>query len=464
MAARSKAVRALWVLSLLGVAAILATVLLLLSIKHRVVAGHRDRELAASERHAEQCADLLRAGALLARLRGLAARHPGITSLAEIAEEVRASLCDLDDVRSEEHEFHALVVDDKLQPIWPPQGKDDLDLRPCARHILEGEERVYTLRHKCAPKGERLCLCFTAPVQQEGRLLGGLVVHRQLAPVEHLFTTLDREMTWALLLAQAILLAILGTIAYSARTAIARAKRQRAKDERLLALGNLAAGVAHEIRNPLNTIALTCRYLERLITKGTNDPALRAEAHTNFEVVASELARLTRTLDEVVLLAKPAELDLRECDLDAVVDGTLALFAREFEEGKVQLVRERGGPLPVRGDHDRLSQVFSNVIRNSIQAMRDGGTLSVTSRRVNGRARVTFTDTGHGIPTADLPRIFEPYFTTKRSGLGLGLALSLRIVEDHGGSLEVANQPNGGALVTVDLPIQSDPCEAPHGR
>jgi len=465
MAARQGTARALWVLSILGVAAIAATVVLVLSIKKRVMAQHKAGRLAANVRYAEECADLLRSGAVLAQLHDLVARHPNISSLAEVAHELPEALPNIEDVRLGEHGFHVLVVDEKTQPLWPPVRAGDRDLTDCARHILEGGERVSVLPHDCLARGNApSCLCFTSPIRRAGKLLGGLVVHRDLAPTEHLFTRLDRQMTWALLFSQAALFVALAAIAWSATRAIARAERRRAKDERLIALGNLAAGVAHEIRNPLNTIALTCRYLERLIAQGAHAPALRAEAHANFEVVASELGRLTRTIDNVVLLAKPTDLDLAPCDLEALLDQTLALFAREFGEARVQLRRDHAGPLPVRCDADRLGQVFANIIRNSVQAMRDGGTLAVTTERANGTARVAFADTGPGIPPADLPRIFEPYFTTKRSGLGLGLALSLRIVEAHGGSLSVANQPSGGALVTVELPAQPEPSETQNAQ
>lgn len=465
MASSVKGTRALWVLASLGIAAIVATVGLLLSIKHRAVAQHRAAGIQANVRYAEQCAELLSSGALLARLRALADRRPNIASLLEIRDEIRGEFSDATVNRLTHDEFFILVVDDKLQPVWPPAAEAGRDLRACARHILDGEEKVFVLPHDCLQRGEApACLCFTAPVQRDGVLIGGLVVHRMLASPGRLFTSLDRQMTRALIFAQAVLLVVLAAIALSARKAIARAEQERAKDARLVALGSLAAGVAHEIRTPLNTIALTCRYIERLIAKGSTDPSLRAESHTSFEIIASELARLSRALDDVVMLARPSELDARPCDLACVLDDTLALFARELQEAHIQLARHGSGPLPINGDPDRLSRVFANIVRNSVQAMRDGGTLTVTAEATGGQARVAFADTGPGIPAADLARIFEPYFTTKRSGLGLGLALSLRIVEAHGGTLSVANQPAGGAIVTVQLPIRPEPREAAHGK
>lgn len=463
MPASLKAGRALWWLSLLGVAAIVATVVVLLRIERRVIREHRSLVLKGSVRYAEQCAELLRGGVLLARLRALVARHPQLTSLLEIADEVGAELGDIEEAGAGAHDFHVLVVDERLQRVWPPAREDDADLLACARHILEGDERVYVLPHGCAATGETpSCLCFTSPIQKGGQLVGGLVIHRQLAPVADHFTALDSKMTWVLIVSQSVLLVALGAIACSARRAIASAERQRAKAERLAALGNLAAGVAHEIRNPLNTIALTCRYLERLIVKGTDDAALRTEANTNFEIVAGELARLTRTLDDFVLLAKPTAMDLRPCDLGSVLDHTLALFAREFEQANVRLERRGSGPLPVRGDTDRLSQVIGNILRNALQAMRDGGTLTITSQEADGTASVAFADTGPGIAAAHLPHIFEPYFTTKRAGLGLGLALSLRTMEAHGGTLSVRNRPEGGVLVTMTLPLQPPTRETDH--
>jgi signal transduction histidine kinase len=279
-----------------------------------------------------------------------------------------------------------------------------------------------------------------------------VVIHKDIAPLGGAFSALDRTMTWTVIVTQLVLLLALAAIAYSAHRAIAEAERHRAELERLGSLGNLAAGIAHEVRNPLNTIALTCRYIERLLEQSSQEAPLRAEVNRNFEIVASELGRLTRTLDDFLLLAKPISPPATECDLDALVDDALAPFTHEFEAANVRLVRERGRPVRILADPDRARQVFANIIRNGVQAMRDGGTLTVATEVAHGQARVAFADTGSGISPKHLHRIFEPYFSTKRSGLGLGLALSLRIVQAHGGTIDAANRPGGGAVLTVSLP------------
>jgi two-component system sensor histidine kinase HydH len=151
-------------------------------------------------------------------------------------------------------------------------------------------------------------------------------------------------------------------------------------------------------------------------------------------------------------------MQLTGTDLDNVVDEALTLFRRDLDSHHVELQRERGKAVRVAADPDRLCQVFANIVRNAIEAMPEGGTLSVATSVEADRARVTFTDTGTGIVAQDLPRVFRPCFTTKRSGLGIGLALSLRTIAAHGGTLEASSQAGRGATFTVALPT-----EASHG-
>ena len=461
-----KARRALWALWGLGVAAIAATVVLILGIEHRTIALHEAMERATIIELAKQrCEDLK--GVLLSHITPLLDRRGAeVASLLELATEVRAELASFATLKEAGQGVHMLVVDEKLQPIWPIPREGEHDLRPCARHLLEQRECSFVLPRDAERSGRMpKFLCCTYPIRRHGQPLGGIVIHRELDdPMRDVFASLSRKMTLTVVITQSVLLLVLGAVACFARKAVEAAERHAADGDRLAAVGNLAAGVAHEVRNPLNTIALTTRYLERLIGRSTLDPELRAEANKNFEIVAAELGRLTRTLDNFVLLAKPADLALRDCDLTAVADETLALFARELAEAGVRLLRQEAEPLPVRGDGDRLGQVFSNIIRNAMQAMPDGGTLSVATEAADGFAHVRFADTGQGVSPDHLHRVFEPYFSTKRSGLGLGLALSRRIAEAHGGTLEASNPPGGGALFAVRIPIRPNPGEAGHAR
>ena len=445
--------RVLCLFSALGVAAILVTVVLLLAIERRFIARNRAEDRAAHIENARQRCDILK-GVLLARIQRIVNRHPDAVSLLEVAAEVKAELATFSGLVETAQGVHTIVVDEKLQTIAALDPKTDADLSKCARHVLEEEERVYTLPREAEAAGAMPDqLCYTSPIRRGGTLLGGIVIRKDLDPIGDPFGALGRTMTWTVILSQALLFVLLAAIAILAHRALAEAERRRAEDERLAALGNLAAGIAHEIRNPLNTISLTCRYIERLIGQCAQAQPLRAEVNRNFEIISGELGRLTRTLDDFLLLAKPASLDLGACDVEALVDEALALFASEFEEARIRLVRHRGGPIPVAADADRLRQVFANIIKNGIQAMADGGTLAVTTEQADGMARVRFADNGPGIGPAHLHRIFEPYFSTKRSGLGLGLSLSLKIVRAHGGTIEVANQPGGGAVFGVSLPL-----------
>ena len=452
MARRRTPRRALCLFSALGAAAVVVAMVLLLVIQRRVIRAEHAREHAMAVEHARSRCDLLR-NVLMARLEALVAERPQILSLAELRDELSAVLDHFEPLHETGQGFHALIVDEQLQPVTAFDPADEAVLCKCSVHLRDGEPRVYTLPPDAEARGEMPTrLCYTCPLERDGRFLGGLIIHRELDPAGEAFDAAHRQMTWTVVVTQLVLLAALAAVAVTGHRALAEAERDRAADERLAALGNLAAGIAHEIRNPLNTIGLTCRYLERFAGKSVTDPEARGELNCNFEIVASEVGRLTRTLDDFLLLAKPAEMDTAPCDLDAIVDDALALYAHELDEAKVQVERQRNGELRVQADAERLQVVFTNVIKNAIQAMCNGGTLTVASRRADGQAVVAFADTGPGIPDHVLDHLFEPYFSTKRAGLGLGLALSQKIVGAHDGTIDAVNRPGGGAAFTIRLP------------
>ncbi len=232
------------------------------------------------------------------------------------------------------------------------------------------------------------------------------------------------------------------------------------RDRRLAALGNLAAGVAHEIRNPLNAIGMG---LQRLLREWRLAPAEdQAEYARLGGVLQGEVNRLNEMVERFLQLARPARVNLGTCPVEQHL-GELLTLVREEAAAKgiaVETVLALNGAT-ARLDCRQVHQALLNIIVNAFQAMSKGGTLRLTARTAEGRLEVTIQDTGQGIAPEHLDRIFEPYFTTKEGGTGLGLALAQRIVEAHGGGITVDSRPGMGSTFRIRLPLAGPP-EAPH--
>ena len=230
--------------------------------------------------------------------------------------------------------------------------------------------------------------------------------------------------------------------------------------ERLAALGQMAAGLAHEIRNPLGSIKGAAQVLEP-IGQQSNDSSIREF----LNIIVEEVDRLNKIVSQFLDYARPYRGDPKPLDVNDVVRRTLHLLPREEGPNKTEIVTTLVDGLPqVRADAEQLRQVFLNLSINAIQAMPRGGTLHVSSslRRSTRRGvaaaflEVRFRDSGAGIPAGDLKNLFIPFFTTKEKGTGLGLPISQRIIENHGGTIEVRSKPGAGATFTVLLPIEAD--------
>jgi signal transduction histidine kinase len=226
---------------------------------------------------------------------------------------------------------------------------------------------------------------------------------------------------------------------------------------RLAAIGKLTAGVGHEVKNPINAMVVHLELLRGKLAPGGLEAFGGARRHV--DILAGEMQRLDRVVQTLADFSRPMELHLREHDLRQVVGVVMELTAAEMEEQGVSITVE-GPPEPmtVRADAELMQQAVLNLLLNGMQAMPGGGALRVMMRREHQFAVVEVIDEGEGIPPELLPRIFELYFTTKPKGSGIGLAMTYRILQLHGGAMEVrsnadASSPERGTVFTFRLPI-----------
>jgi PAS domain S-box-containing protein len=232
----------------------------------------------------------------------------------------------------------------------------------------------------------------------------------------------------------------------------AKAMEERTRQvEKLAAVGTLAAGLAHEIRNPLNGAQLHVAFLERAIRKKGGDPDMLDAAH----VVADEIKRLARLVSEFLDFARPKPLELKTISLFRMCDHVRTMVLPLAEEAHVSLVNDLPSTdIEFQADPQKLEQVFLNLLHNAVQALQPsgGGTVVFRGRRQPRHILFEVEDDGPGLPSPDAP-IFDAFFSTKENGTGLGLAITHRIVTDHRGTIEVVSRP-GKTLFRTTLPLE----------
>jgi len=235
-----------------------------------------------------------------------------------------------------------------------------------------------------------------------------------------------------------------------------RLRGQLVAAERLAAVGRMSAQVAHEIRNPLSAIGLNVELLNDEVQRHV-PPEAGAEAQSLVRAVMNELERLRIVTDGYLQLARLPKPQFQDTDLNQMVAELMAMLSQEMKAHHIEVVLELASP-PLRAwaDPGQLRQALLNIIRNSREAMSQGGTLRIGTEAQGDHSRIWVSDTGGGIPAEHLPRIFEPFFTTKSEGTGLGLSLTRQIVDDHQGSVAATSAPQGGTTMVIDLP-QSAP-------
>ena len=248
-----------------------------------------------------------------------------------------------------------------------------------------------------------------------------------------------------------------------------RATQETIDSERFSALTLLAAGVAHEVGNPLNSLDIHLQLMQRQIRKlpAKSRPALGE----SVAVARGEVARLDQIITQFLLAIRPQPLDLRPANINHIVGETLSFLSAEIQARDILVESELDKNLPQIGlDSEQIKQAFYNVSRNAFQAMKSGGILRIRTFADETHANVSFSDTGGGISPENISRIFEPYFTTKSDGNGLGLLIVRRIVRAHGGEVVLESSPGRGLTLTIRLPLadrrvrfleQGNPAEQP---
>jgi signal transduction histidine kinase len=220
---------------------------------------------------------------------------------------------------------------------------------------------------------------------------------------------------------------------------------------RLAAVGRLTSGVGHEVKNPINAMVVHLELLKgKLAADANSNGALR-----HVDIIAGEMQRLDRVVQTLADFTRPLELHLSDVNLDRLARDVLELTGAEMAEQGVRWVCD-AEPVQVRADDELLRQALLNLVLNGMQAMPEGGLLKVLVRREGDFAVLSVEDEGSGIAPELMPRIFELYFTTKPKGSGIGLAMTYRIVQMHGGAMEVRSEASPeaktGAVFTMRLP------------
>jgi two-component system, sporulation sensor kinase E len=239
---------------------------------------------------------------------------------------------------------------------------------------------------------------------------------------------------------------ILRDITESRRTA-----QQTIESERLNALTLLAAGVAHEIGNPLNSLHIHLQLMEREVQK--LDDGAKAELQQSIDVARSEVNRLDSIVTQFLRAIRPSRPELRPENINTIVEEAVRFFTPEIQDRDIVVEQELRSDLPLLElDRDQMKQALYNVIKNGLEAMKRHGTLRIRTDRDETHVLITFVDTGGGMSAENLSRVFEPYFTTKPSGTGLGLLIVRRIVREHGGELSIESGRDKGLTLTIRLP------------
>ena len=240
-------------------------------------------------------------------------------------------------------------------------------------------------------------------------------------------------------------------------------KDERPRTEHLAQLGSLLAGFAHEIRNPLSTIGLNLQLVKEDFADA--ESARDRRTYKRLSTVENEVKRLQAILEEFLGYVRTPSPRRRDCELNELLQSLVEFHTPEMRAAGISLVFFPGKSVGrVALDPDQFRAVIVNLLRNARDACQSGGEVMVSSRRDDDGVAVQITDTGAGMEPAVVDRAFQPYFSTKKGGTGLGLSLARRIVEEHGGTMTLSSEPGKGTQFTLRLPEGSVDGAEPMGE
>jgi two-component system, sporulation sensor kinase E len=328
-------------------------------------------------------------------------------------------VCDRDHLpiiynKSAERMLRLSVPDPAERPLW--HSVADEDLSEFFRATLQGEETVHDREFGLEAKGStRLVAVSVSTLVSEGRIEGAIV---------HMEDITEKR----------------------------RKEAQLRRAESLASLTTLAAGVAHEIKNPLGSLSIHIQLIRKSIQGKAEVEIPFLERHLG--VVDEEIERLNKIVVDFLFAVRPMDVQLRESDPGALVAGIAEFIRPEAERAGVMIELELGEALPrVALDERLMKQAVLNLVKNALAAMPGGGKLRLAAERVEDELRITVEDSGVGISEEALPKIFEPYFTTKENGTGLGLTITFKIVREHDGEITVSSRSGQGSTFVISLPI-----------
>jgi PAS domain S-box-containing protein len=316
--------------------------------------------------------------------------------------------------------------------------------QPALVNDAQGDPRFCP--HYDALTGPTTRSLLAVPLTYRGAVTG---VIEAINPVEGAFSAQDRTLLEAL--AASAALAVENSRLFQAEHErlhqLQQAQAQLVHSEKMAALGRLTASLAHEINNPLQAIGNT---LELIL----DFPLAEEKWRQYLEAARREVERLKSLTGRMLDFARPPRIERQPTAIAERVRYAVALSSKQLQHSHIEVNIDVPDDLPpVLASPDHLTQVFLNLIINHIEALPGGGTLRIAARHAGGQVELTFTDNGPGIPPDALVRIFEPFYTSKSDGTGLGLAVSHGIIQQHGGTITARNAPDGGAVFTIMLPV-----------